>query len=295
MNEFITLEDNRKLGFADSGKPDGLPIFLFHGTPGSRIFGFENEPLIQEEELRIITPERPGYGLSDESKNREIKDHCYDIEKLATYLGIKKFHVAGVSGGGPYALACAYWLSKRVLSVTLIASATPVDTKGFFKGMSMGNRLGFIMSRYVPFLLKPLYIYSSWVVKRSPEKFMKGMESQLCQWDKKVLHKIKADGKMDIFISHIREAYRKGYIGGYSDLLLLTKPWKVDFQFLSVPIIMWHGKADTLMPIASAIEFSKILPDCKCYFIENAGHLLLESEEYSRQIIARIKYLSPNK
>ncbi len=294
MSEFLTLNDGRKLGFIDGGKPEGLPVFLFHGTPGSRIFGFEEEPLVQKEGLRIITPERPGYGLSDAKKNRELRDYCCDIEQLADHLDIEQFHVSGVSGGGPYALACANWLSNRVLTVTLIASATPVDMKGFSKGMSAGNRLAFSISRYIPSLLKPIYLYSSWVVRKKPEKLIEGLESQLCQWDRNTLNELKANGKIEIFLAHIREAYRNGYFGAYSDMLLLAKPWKIDFQSLSVPIIMWHGEADTLMPITPAKAFSKILPGCECHFIKDAGHLLLESEEFSRQIISRLKAHPPD-
>ncbi|MCF6210650.1 MAG: hypothetical protein L3J88_05615 [Gammaproteobacteria bacterium] len=78
INELINLDDGRKLGFVDAGESTGLPIFLFHGTPGSRIFGFEDESLVKnlwlkKEGLRIITPERPGYGLSDSSKKRKIR------------------------------------------------------------------------------------------------------------------------------------------------------------------------------------------------------------------------------
>ncbi|PCJ63156.1 MAG: hypothetical protein COA73_05740 [Candidatus Hydrogenedentota bacterium] len=66
MNDsFMRLKDGRKLGFVDCGESDGLPIIMLHGTPGSRIFGFENEPFVHEEGLRIVTPERSGYGLSD--------------------------------------------------------------------------------------------------------------------------------------------------------------------------------------------------------------------------------------
>lgn len=71
----VTLRDGRKLGFCDYGEPDGIPMFLFHGTPGSRIMpGLENATWIEEFGLRVITPERPGVGLSDPAPGRTIAD-----------------------------------------------------------------------------------------------------------------------------------------------------------------------------------------------------------------------------
>jgi len=101
-DSIFTLKDGRNLGYIEYGNPKGIPIFLFHGTPGSRIFGLE-EPLIQQENLRIFTPERPGYGLSDPLNGRTIERYPDDIAELANHLEIEKFHVAGMSGGGPYA------------------------------------------------------------------------------------------------------------------------------------------------------------------------------------------------
>jgi len=293
-SSFLILEDGRKLGFIDYGNPNGLPIILLHGTPGSRVFGFENEPLLINNELRIITPERPGYGLSDSFQNRTINDFSHDIEQLANSLNIDKFHVAGVSGGGPYVLACAYCLPSRVLSATLIASATPTGLSGFFKGMSLGNKVAFILAKYMPFLLKPLYMYSANLIQKHPEKLLQGINSQLCSWDQQVLSNLEEDGKIETFIYHIREAYQQGYLGAYSDMMLLTKPWGIDFQALKLPIFMWHGESDTLMPISSAKSFSKILPNPECFFIKQAGHLLLESDEYSQKIIDKIKHHAPN-
>jgi len=285
---YIVLKDGRKLGFEDSGPSNGFPIFLLHGTPGSRICELNNESIITRKNLRIITPERPGYGLSDPLPQRTIKDFSYDIEQLADKLNIEMFHVAGVSGGGPYTLACAYYLPNRVLSATLISSAVPCNMSNFSKGMSAGNKLSFFVALHIPFLLRPLYYYSARVLLKNPDKLIEGIKPQLCPWDQEVLNELEANGKLDMFISHIREAYAQGSKGVYSDTILLTKPWDIKFEDIQVPIYMWHGKSDTLMPIEPAIEFSKLLPNCESSFIDNAGHLLLDDEKMSHIITNKI-------
>ncbi|MCF6323381.1 MAG: alpha/beta hydrolase [Gammaproteobacteria bacterium] len=212
-DSFITLADGRKPGFMDYGKPDGLPVFLLHGTPGSRIWDFENEPMVTDEGLRIITPERPGYGISGALKSRAISDYYRDIEQLANHLKIKQFHIAGLSGCGPYARACASALPNNILSVTLIGSATPFNMDGFFEGMSSGNKLAFRISKLMPFLLKPLYSYVARVLRKNPAKLIEQIQSQLSPWDKAVLKETEQKGHMTALISHITEAYRQGAKG----------------------------------------------------------------------------------
>ena len=288
----VALGDGRRIGFIEYGEPDGLPIFLLHGTPGSRVFGLENEPIVSHEKLRIITPERPGYGLSSPLDTRSISDFSRDIEELANFLGIEKFHVTGVSGGGPYVLACASHLANRVLSASLIASASPMQTEGFFDGMSIGNKVAFLMSKYVPWLFKPIYRFAANYYRNNPEKMLDGLKPQLCEWDKTVLEEMAKTGQVNGLTEHIREACRQEYRAAYTDLYLVSRSWGVDYSKITCPIYMWHGESDTLVPIAPAKAFATKLPNCQCHFIEDGGHLLLESDVVGRRIIQTIKQVA---
>lgn len=284
----IKLNDGRMLGFSDYGKPDGIPIFLFHGTPGSRIFGLENEPLIDRYGIRVIAPERPGYGLSDPKPERKIKDWVTDVEALADHLGLQQFHVAGGSGGGPYALACAIHLPARVLSATLIASATPPEVLRISREMAFGNRVGFLLAKYAPFLLKVSFASYANALKKSPEKVVPKMLAEFGEWDRHVIENSHGkSGKEDLML-HFKEAFRQGSDGTYRDMLLVSRPWRLDLNKITVPVFMWHGEADNLMPIAPARGFAKLIPGCETHFIPDAGHLLLESEEIGSQIVARL-------
>ena len=115
-NQTFTLADGRALGFAEYGNPNGKPLFYFHGHPGSR---FEARYLENSETARIIGVDRPGLGLSTYKAGRKILDWPDDIAELANSLGIARFAVAGFSGGGPYALACAYTRTGHKLHARL--------------------------------------------------------------------------------------------------------------------------------------------------------------------------------
>ncbi|OQE37547.1 hypothetical protein PENNAL_c0794G03227, partial [Penicillium nalgiovense] len=81
--------------------------------------------------IRVIAPERPGFGLSTVQPNRRIMDWPADVQALAHYLSLSRFAVMGGSGGGPYALACARMLPQDMMSAV-----------GIFAGITRlsGNR-----------------------------------------------------------------------------------------------------------------------------------------------------------
>ena len=107
-DQVLQLKDGRKLGYAEYGDLSGKPMFHFHGHPGSRLEGklFGEKP--KEHGVHVISVDRPGIGLSDFLPKRTLLDWPDDIIELADHLGLSKFVVEGMSGGGPYAVACAY-------------------------------------------------------------------------------------------------------------------------------------------------------------------------------------------
>jgi pimeloyl-ACP methyl ester carboxylesterase len=103
----IQLKDNRNLGFAEYGKRDGVPVLYFHGTPGSRLMPRADIGVAEKVGIRLIVPDRPGYGVSDFQPARQVVDWPNDVVELADALALARFGIVSVSGGSPYAAACA--------------------------------------------------------------------------------------------------------------------------------------------------------------------------------------------
>jgi pimeloyl-ACP methyl ester carboxylesterase len=122
----LLLGDGRKLGYAQYGRPDGEPLFYFHGHPGSRLEARFAHRAAAEAGLRVVALDRPGYGLSDFQPGRVITGWPADVAEAADLLRIGKFSVAGASGGGPYALACAWRLPGRVIRAAVISGVGPL-------------------------------------------------------------------------------------------------------------------------------------------------------------------------
>ena len=123
----IKLKDGRTLGYIDIGNKEATPIFHFHGYPGSRLEALllADRDIINS--IRIISVERPGMGLSDFKKGRTLLDWPDDVVELADALKIDKFAVEGISGGGPYAAACAYKIPERLISCGIISGLGSKD------------------------------------------------------------------------------------------------------------------------------------------------------------------------
>jgi pimeloyl-ACP methyl ester carboxylesterase len=123
----LSLSDGRKLGFAEFGEMQGKPVFYFHGFPGSRLEARLAEKISRDSHIRFIGIDRPGFGVSGFKPKRTLLDWPDDVIELADALGIDRFSTLGVSGGGPFAAACAHQIPDRLISVGIVCGMGPVD------------------------------------------------------------------------------------------------------------------------------------------------------------------------
>ena len=124
-DEQVRLPDGRRLGFGDYGDPAGDPVLFFHGWPSSRYQGKLLHDLAAQRGLRVIAPDRPGVGLSDPLPGRGFASWPGDVAGLADALGIGRFKIYGISGGGPYTLATSAALPERVIAAAVDCGAPP--------------------------------------------------------------------------------------------------------------------------------------------------------------------------
>jgi pimeloyl-ACP methyl ester carboxylesterase len=141
-NYEVYSADGRRLAVHVSGDQDGKPVFYLHGTPGSRIGPRPTDETLQELGVRLISFDRPGYGLSDRLESRRVVDVAADVDAIASAFELERFAVLGRSGGGPHALACAARLGSRVTCAAALVSLAPMDADGlrWFAGMADSNR-----------------------------------------------------------------------------------------------------------------------------------------------------------
>jgi pimeloyl-ACP methyl ester carboxylesterase len=124
----IAVGDDRQIGFAEFGDPQGRAIFWLHGTPGARRqIPMEARVCAAQRRIRLIGIDRPGIGSSTPYQYDTVFAFAEDLRTIADTLGIDKFEVIGLSGGGPYALACAAAMSDRVVAAGVLGGVAPTS------------------------------------------------------------------------------------------------------------------------------------------------------------------------
>lgn len=265
----LRLSDGRQLGYAEYGDADGDPIFLFHGTPGSRLcWGlFPGSPF--QPGLRLIAPDRPGYGLSDFQPGRTLADWPDDVAALANALGLDRFAVVGVSGGGPYALACAWKIPHRLTSVGVISGVGPLDAPQATDGMSRTNRLLLFLARCAPWLVRLNIEFLAFLARRFTDQLVTWLIYKEADVDKATVARPEV---RELCRQEFPEAFRRGGRGLVHDMILYTRPWPIPLDRISMEVHLWHGEADPSVPPSMGRYVAAALPNCRATFIPNAGH-----------------------
>jgi pimeloyl-ACP methyl ester carboxylesterase len=267
--------DGRTLTFAEWGDRDGFPVFLLHGTPGSRLGRHYDESVYAEAGARVITYDRPGYGGSDRRRGRRVVDCVADVVAIADTLGIERFAVSGGSGGGPHALAVAARLPGRVSRAACVVGCAPYDIPGFdwFEGMDPLNVQECSWALQGEEVLVPeLEQEATELLERvaaDPAQLL-GEEWGLSEADRAELARPE---RHDVIRQDVSEAVRGGVWGWADDDLGVIVPWGFDVAEIRIPTRVIYGLTDVLVPAQHGEWLARNVPSAEVVVEEALGHL----------------------
>ena len=265
----IRLPDGRLLGYAEYGDPDGLPVLGLHGTPGSRLMYAIADAPARELGIRLLAPERPGFGISTYHRGRTLASYAGDIAAFADALAIERFVVAGVSGGGPYAAACAALLPDRVTALGLISPVGPVSPGEGAEKIGPGHHVMFRVSPRVPPLLWPFFTVGRYAFLYAPMSIYGFLLSRAAPSDWKILTRGEVRRNL---VSGVAEGVRPGVRAALQEMRLFSRPWSIPFDAIRAPSVLWQGTADRNVPPSAAFKLGEMIPGCEVRRIEGAGH-----------------------
>lgn len=268
----LRLEDGRTVGFAIYGDPAGQPVFYFHGCPGSRLEAQLADRVAAQLGVCLVALDRPGFGLSDFKPRRTIFDWPDDVVEIADALGIERFATVGISGGGPYAAACALRIPGRLTAAAIVSGLGPLDTLNGTRRMVWNNYLMFLLSRHLPRLAKICLWHLGCQVRRNPDRMLQRILNVLPDADKAVFAKPEVK---TVIRNNIVEAFRCGSAGAACELLLYTRPWGFLLQDIALPVDLWHGEEDRSVPAAMGRYQANTIPNCRAAFYPGEGHFSL--------------------
>lgn len=282
--EFVRTPDGRTLAYAQIGDYDGTPVFVLHGTPGSRLSGRHPDPArVADAGLLVITYDRPGNGRSTRHRGRDVVDCVADVTAIADALGIERFVVTGGSGGGPHALAVAARLPERVIRAACYVSAAPYDAPDldWFDGMDAENvkEFGWALAGEETLVRE--------LEKEAEEKLGQLDDDpatwlgdfQLSEADQAVLSNQIVRERMR---KSLREALATGVWGWADDDLAFVKPWGFEVEEIEVPVQVRYGATDVLVPAGHGRWLARHVPNADVIIDHEAGHLATPDEHLER-------------
>ena len=262
------LADGRQISWAEYGSSDGRPLVMVHGTPGSRLQFRWMHGLAAAAGIRVIAPERPGYGASDRMlTGMTCPAYADDLRQLLDRLELPTVTLCGVSGGGGFAVAAACAHPERFQRLILVSAGVPVPRAGRRK-MALPVRLLLFLARYAPgvtgrLLAAQLSADPDSAVSRAGKSFMPASDRRLIdapEWRRR-------------FDEDFREALKQGPGAAVHDLALGTRPLGMDLAYLTVETVLLHGTEDVNVPVGIARWVAAHVPSGRLIEQPGAGHL----------------------
>jgi len=261
----IDLPDGRTLSYAAYGDPDGTPVFGFHGVIGSRLMWSLCDEAAAERGIRVIAPERPGFGVSDFQPNRRLLDWPADVCTLADHLDVDRFGLVGFSGGGPHAMACAHAVPERVRGVSLVSTVTPPETRS---SADPFNEAVLSATRFVPGFSQAAFASSAWLAANARPQFRAALVASSAPPDRAMF-----DGPAgDVLVTDSAESFRGGSRGPAHDLPLVGNDWGFDPGECAIPVDLWHGRADATVGVDLSRQFGDLLHEADLYLTDDAHY-----------------------
>jgi pimeloyl-ACP methyl ester carboxylesterase len=283
-NQTIKLKDGRTLGFAEYGDLKGKPLFFFHGWPSARIAAEKYDVLAKKLHIHLISPDRPGYGYSDFKKDRKILDWPDDVVQLANILKIKKFVILGASGGGPYAVACAYKIPERLTRVGIVSGVAPLHDWKSLDGMPGIIKFGWVNLGNHPKILRIFSLIQLMYIRTLSSSNIHNRFFG-APTDREIYTHTSVGAAVT---QGYAEAFRQGYKGPELDLKLYTTDWGFDVSRIRGNIYLWYGTDDRTVSPSMGKYYHVHIPGSSLTMYEGEGHLVTvtHAEEIFKTLIS---------
>jgi pimeloyl-ACP methyl ester carboxylesterase len=266
----LQLPDGRWMDIRITGPADGLPLLYHHGTPGAATPFRALERAAHERGLRVVATSRPGYGGSTRHRGRTIVDVVADMSVVLTEIGAERCLVAGWSGGGPHALACAARLDS-VTAALVIAGVVPYPAPGldWMAGMGEDNVAEFNAAfDGEDALRRNLDKQREDLKNATPAGILSSLRSLLPDVDRAVL----TDEYAEDSAAQFHYSLRPGVDGWLDDDLAFIRPWGFGLDEVSTPTMIWQGSADLMVPFAYGQWLASHLPAVSAHLEPGEGH-----------------------
>ena len=270
----LLLADGRELAYQEYGDPNGIPLFYLHSVLGSRleVNSFIDEGIVKKLGLRIISMDRPGFGLSDPKPDRKFLDWTSDLEQLADHLHLPRFCIAGYATGGVFACAAAHELHERIERVLVISSGVRATKRADFANTLPLYRMNMKLARDLLQVYRVLCSILRKGILRNPKRFFEQMAEKLSSEEKTSFN---ATVLYDSFYENLVAALQQGPYSFAREVEVLMQPWDFAPENIPVPVDIWHGDEDVHVPCDLDVRLARQLPHATLTILPGYGHFMI--------------------
>ena len=268
----VAVGEGRRIGFAEFGSATGRAVFWLHGTPGARRqIPIEVRDFGEAENIRIIGLDRPGVGSSTPYSYPNVLAFADDLATVADTLGVDKFAVIGLSGGGTYALAVSHAMPDRVVVAGVLGGVAPAVGPDAIGGGAM--ELGKFLAPLLQTAGAPIGRVVSSVVRvarpvAGPAIGLYGRLSPAA--DRELLQRPEFKA---MFLDDLLNGGRHQMEAPFADVVVFARDWGFSVGDVTVPVRWWHGDRDHIIPHEHGEHMVHLLPDAKMFTMPGESHL----------------------
>jgi pimeloyl-ACP methyl ester carboxylesterase len=268
----MRLPDGRELAWCEYGVPDGQPVIYCHGIPGSRIDWRAISGAAEKTGVRLITPDRPGFGRSTpERQPRTYAGWARDLARLADEVGVERFGIVAYSAGAPYALAAAASLGGRVSRLALVSGVAPSEMPNHVKGTGPTDQVMLRLVPRAPWLARALVKMTIKGTVKNPDRSGRQLNRDFsAPADRELLD---SNDYRRFFVEVFLEATRNGPAGIVEDFAVWARPSQLTLSEIDTPAKLWHGADDRTMPSTHSRWIASQLPAAELTEWPEVGHL----------------------
>ncbi|CAI7641297.1 unnamed protein product [Penicillium crustosum] len=259
VDQTMRLSDGRTLGYAEYGCKTGHPLMFMHGYPQCRLEASAIDHVFRQRGIRVIAPERPGFGLSTVQPNRRIMDWPADVQALADHLGLSRFAIMGGSGGGPYALACAQVLPQDMMSaVGVLAGAG--NWRAGAHHMPWIYRASMLAAEHWPAGLRGFLTFVVWMLRNglNTQLATRRVDDYLAKDQDQ--HDESVEERRAQLLRILFEPFAQGAGPAAFEAKLLSQDWGIEFSDITYNNLhIWHAEKDWNSPLSMTEYYVKLL------------------------------------
>lgn len=275
----LTLPDGRHLEYLTGGADDGFPLVYHSGTPSAAVPYAPFWEAAERAGLRLVTSSRPGYGASTARPDPDgwpvpVLEDATDTAHLLDALDLDEFVTLGWSGGGPRALACAAAMPVRCRGAVSLAGVAPYAAEGldWFGDMGPENVRDFSLAERGREAYRPTAEeQAAQLATVTSDDIVAAFGGLVDEVDARAL-----TGELAGYVAaSFRHAMAQGAGGMLEDSLQVVRPWGFDVAGLTVPVAVWQGAHDKMVPFTHGEWLAATIPGARSRLFPDEGHLSL--------------------